>query len=113
MIHNIFHQQGLGDLKTALEITWREQLQSQHNLVNGETPGFQVKHNDFRAMLLGDGQPRGPGFQLYLEAVEGPQPFDLERELRQISKATLTNAAYNRLLSRRYSDLRSAIREGR
>lgn len=112
MINNIFKRHDLAQLKAGMEITWREQLQSNHNMVNAETPGFQVRHTDFRSLMLSGEEPRGEGFELYLEALEGPQPFDLERELRRLSQANLSNSAYSKMLIKRYSDLRTAIREG-
>lgn len=102
-------------LRAGLEAAWRASQEVDHNLVNAETPGFQARNTDFKSLLLAPpgAQPKGEGFQLYLRDLEPPQPFDLERELARLSRVSLENEAANRVLQRRYADLRTAIREGR
>lgn len=112
---SIFQSGDFNDLRAGLEIAWRDQKEVDHNIVNAETPGFKAKNTDFKALLLnqGDGPPKGEAFQMYMEELEGPKPFDLEHELARLSRAGLENGAISRVLTRRYSDLRYVIREGR
>ena len=116
MIPNIFNQHDLQHLKAGMEVSWQERLETSHNLANSETPGFRPKHSDFRSYLMpgtSGSTPRGEGFQLYLEAMNTPEEFNLEREIQRLSQSNLQNSAYSRILSKRYSDLRNTIREGR
>lgn len=112
---SIFQSGDLNDLRAGLEIAWRNQREVDHNIVNAETPGFKAKETDFKALLLDQsgGPAKGEAYQMYLEEIEGPKPFDLEHELSRLSRASLENGAIARVLTRRYSDLRYVIREGR
>lgn len=116
MIKNIFNRHDLQHLKAGMEVSWQERLETSHNIANAETPGFRPQNTDFRSHLMPgatDAPPRGEGFQLYLEAMAIPQEFNLEREIKRLSQSNMENSAYSRILSKRYSDLRNSIREGR
>ena len=117
MIRGLFHRHDMDHLKAGLEVTYQERLESSHNLVNGETPGFRAKNTDFRAMFMpgedGDVTERGEGFQPSREALEPEPEFNLEREMRRMSQANLASQAYSKVLIRRYQDLRTVMREGR
>ncbi len=113
----MFEASDLPFLKTGLEVSYRENLEASHNLVNADTPGFTPKHTDFRSLLFPMQKrpplPRGKAFELYMQDVAARVPFDLERELARLSQTGLDNAALTRLLSQRYNDLRTVIREAK
>ncbi|MGE0493509.1 MAG: hypothetical protein AB7S38_30145 [Vulcanimicrobiota bacterium] len=117
MLEPFLNNHDLAHLKAGMEVAWREQNEVNNNLVNAETPGFQPKDTDFRSLLMPDQEgaapTRGQGFDLYLEALQGPARFEFEKEMQRLSQANLENAAYTKLLTRRYQDLRTVIREGR
>lgn len=116
MIEGIFSKHDLSHLKAGMEATWRESLETANNLANAETPGFTPSDTDFRSLLMPGREgvmPRGEAYQMYLESLSTESVFDLERELRRMSQSHLANRAYNKLLIRRYHDLRNVMREGR
>lgn len=116
MIQNLFGKHDLSHLKAGLEVAWRERLESSNNLVNGETPGYKTQETDFRAMLMPGGEShleRGDAYQMYLAELKDEKPFNLEHEMKKLSQAGLVSQAYSRVLTKRYQDLRSVMREGR
>lgn len=117
MIRGIFQAHDLSHLKAGLEVTFQERMESGNNLANAETPDFQSKETDFRALLMpgAPGAPeRGQAFQMYLESLrEEDQGFNLEHEMRRMAQAGMASKAYSKLLIRRYQDLRTVMREGR
>ena len=115
MIEGIFSKHDLSHLKMGLEVSWRERMESSNNLVNAETPDFEAKDTDFRSILMSgaDQAQRGEAYRMYLESLQLENEFNLESEMKRMSQASLESQAYGRVLSKRYSDLRNVMREGR
>lgn len=103
------------DAKLAMEANQRTQAEVAHNLNNYDTPGFRPRHTDFHALLneLQADPPKGEAFQAYLEEVSPPEPLNVEQELARLSQCSMEHDAFTRILNKQYSNLRSAIYEGK
>ncbi len=111
----IFQGGDFRSLRAGMEANWRTSMEVNHNLANAETPDFSARQTDFKSVLLDQpGQPaKGEAFELYMEDLRGPEPFNLEGELARMSRSGLENEAVAKVLQKRYADLRYVIREGR
>ena len=118
MISSMYGGSDLWAIKQALEATRLTHQEVSHNLSNMDTPGYVSHTTDFRSALLearGEGAPaHGKPFEAYLEDVGQKSPgVNVEAELARLSQTSLDQSALVTLLNQNYSDLRSAIREGK
>ena len=107
----------IGTIKQALEAARLTQKEVNHNLANLDTPGYASHNTDFKALLLQSKQDlpvRGKPFQAYMEDIGQQTPgVNVEAELARLSQTSLEHSALITLLNQSYSDIRSAINEGK
>jgi flagellar basal-body rod protein FlgB len=117
MLNRIFSDQ-LGDLQNALSRTGQRQALLTENLANANVPHYKRHDIDFHVAL--QSQMKGPSLAASDQGSTDSSSLsadgnnvDIEREVTSISETDLHYQALTQLVTNYFSELKSAIREGK